>query len=1041
MNSKIVIDFLARTEGLRKGTGAVVGQLDTVQRTTKRVQQALFGAGIALGGTLGLMSKKAADFEQRMQNVNSIVQDTDKVFAETSKSVLDLATKVPQSANKLAEGAYAVASAGFTRPKQMTDILAASGKAASAGLTDVMTASTAIVTAMNAYGAAAGNATRVSDLLFQTVNVGQVSFEQLAVNLGDFIGIANAAGGTLAESLSAYASITVATGQASRSATSLQGVYRAFIKPSEAMTQALNQVGFASGKQAIQALGLQGTLEALTGTVNNNEVAIAQIFQDVEGLNGVLALTGPNAEKARMNLAKFMDESVIGGATQKALAEQSKSFNYQLEQLQTTLGAVGVEFGQTFLPVMKLAVSALGYLARGLHNLPGPVKALLSVLAGVSSILMTVGLYAMLLHGRLKLVAAGFNLVAGTGVATKLVAVASSSKVAAVGLLFLQRVTGMTGASLLTMGKAAGVALLALLAIGPVAEMITDKLVPQNIDAMTDALFKWGETGSYSASRLTEKFGPGLTDLGGKIENFTNKANKIGVGSFDFTVGTAKSVREVDELDKAFSKLVNSGNINQAKAQMKMIEDSLLAQRDANGNARLSQKDLNQAFNDYYKAIGDVEAQNRATGDSQFELAAGAESVGDAIKRAEEEAKVWEDRLKSLQQQAQEFTSLSAAIKNVEDTQRASFDTSQKAKQEMDKQKAKAEQMSEAQEKMAKAQQKVNDLQAQGKDVTTPGTEGYDALAAAQDEVADSAGRMRDSQAEANEEFQKTPATMAQITAAITANLENYKQFQSNLQILALRGLPIEFIKELQGMGIEGTEIAASLASATPEEFEKVKGVVAEKVRVDSETYQREMEIQLATAAAIARRGAASTAQAILEEVGRISPGIKALIPEISKAMGDLGAPPIDPASPLGQMLNNGQNFKEWANRPAPVPTGGTPADVFGFGGRAAGGPVSDRKPVWVGENRRRELFVPEGNGKIFTERQARNIQATSPSYVLNAGQSQGRFPAKPTAAANMSTVSHVTHHNYRFGDIKAQDLTGAMRQADQKKRLQALVG
>lgn len=1004
MNSKVVIDFIARTPHLRQGVGQVVQSLDTVERATKRIRQALFAGGTAIGGALGAAGIKAAGFQKDMQNVNSIVQDSDKVFARTSASVLDLATKVPRSAQELAKGAYQIVSAGFVRPTQTVDILTQAGKAASAGLTTVDTAALALVTSLNAYGAAAGNATRVSDLLFQTVNVGQVSFEQLATNLGDFIGIAQASGATLAESLSAYASITVATGQASRSATSLQGIYRQLIKPSEELNNRISSLGFSSGKAMIQSLGLQGALEKLTAGMDTS--AVARMFQDVEGLNGVLALTGPNAEKARANLAKFTNESEISGATQKALAEQAKGVSFQWDQLKSSLGAVSIEFGQKLLPFMKVGVGALNMLASGLKAIPGPIKTILVGMAAFSAFMGTVGITLLIWNARLRMVRIGMSLLGQTGVVTALMNFARSSTVAAAATNFLHTKLGLTTASMATFAKGIGVALAALVAVPMAARAIQNALTPQNINAMTQALLEWGDAGDFAGTRLVDKFGGGLQGLARDIEVFTT-GNKGFLKSFNLT-GVEKSVRRVDELDKAFAQLVNSGNVNMAKRQFDVLEKGLRSQG-------FTTAQINQAFNDYLGALAAIDLQARSSGDSQFAMADGVESVGEAMKRAEEDAKAYADRLEELQDQTRDFLSISGILSKVEDAHRSSFDAAEKARRKLEEQRDRTKEVARAQQDMARAQEKVNRMTAQQ---PIPGTKGWRDLQDAQNDVADAAERVRGSQAKVNQEYQRTAPSIAEITKAYQDQINKYKDFQQNLVAAAGRGVPIEVLTQLRGMGEEGVELASMLAKAPPAEFEKLKGVLAEKVRMEGEAFARALDHQLVVAAAIARKGAHATVEAILDEIKKIAPGIDLAGPDIQAALLRLGIMPIHEGTGL-----NVDASKLLNQPPAPAPAPVTPEPTT-----ATGSAVKKIKSIFA-----------DSGGTIQPGFTLVENRTKLPEYILSAAQARAIVPR--SSGSNSSTTTTTSTTTYQFGDIYAQDLSGAMRQADQKRRLGALAG
>lgn len=1018
MNSRVIIDFLARTNPLEKGVDKVVDSLQIVERTVKRVRQAMFVGGAAIGTGLVAAGVKAASFEREMRNVNSIVQAGEKQFQRTGNSVLEMATKVPRSANELARGSYEIVSAGFQQPVQMLSVLDASSRAASAGLTTVNTASLAIVTAMNSYGAAAGNAARVSDLLFKTVDVGQTTFEQLAENLGDFIGIANAAGATLPETLSAFASVTTATGQAAQSATMIRGIYSQLIKPSEDLEAALNNIGFSSAKQAIQVHGLQGTLELLSESVGHNETALAKLFPDVRGLNGVLALVGPNAGKARENLAAFTDESRIAGATQRALTEQSKSFGYQLDQLKSSTGALAIEFGQTLVPFMKLGITALNTLVDALHSVPAPVRNLVMGLGLMVAVMATVGITALSLYRAFRLVSAGLALIHANQALTYVSALASRIPVLNGVLMILQRTTGLSAASMIGFAKAAGVALAALVAVPMAVRGIQNMLTPQNIDEMTRSLLEAGETGTWAGTRLEEKFGKGLRGIARDIDTFTEE-NKGFWKSMNLQ-GTEPAVRRVDELDKAFAKLVQSGNINMARRLFFNMEKDLKDQG-------FSVKQIDQAFNDYKNSLAEIDLQNRATGDSQQALSGAVDDTSEAMKVAQEEAEAYKESIEALQEGTRTFLSVAGVLTKIEDKHRTAFDNAEKARQALERQRDRAKDVARAQDDMAKAQDKVNQITAQA---PIPGTKGWYDLRDAQRDVAEQAEKLRGSQEKVNAEYKKTAPTIKEVIATFQDQINAFTSFQKNLQIIAGRGVPIEVVRELQSMGEEGVQLAAMLASAPPAEFDKLKGVLSEKVRLASEEVTKAMDLELVTAAAVARKGAQSTVEAILDEIKKLAPGIDAELPNVREALVRLGiaaGPPI-PAELLAQ-APSGTTTGQQHGPPIPTPPGaprprGTQSDIVGGSLRPSGG-----------------MILADNGATIRPGINVVENRTALPEYILTAAQMQALVPSRSTGGASTGgNVTHVTH-KYEFGDIYAQDLTAAMRQADQKRRLGALAG
>src|SRR5690606_2299601 len=114
------------------------------------------GAGVVLGLAavvlgLGGAALAAVEFEKNMRNVNSLPLESDARLSSLSRSVLEIARQVPQTAENLAEGLYDIASSGFEGAEGLM-VLEASAVAASAGLTTTAVSAGVVTSVLNAYG-------------------------------------------------------------------------------------------------------------------------------------------------------------------------------------------------------------------------------------------------------------------------------------------------------------------------------------------------------------------------------------------------------------------------------------------------------------------------------------------------------------------------------------------------------------------------------------------------------------------------------------------------------------------------------------------------------------------------------------------------------------------------------------------------------------------------------------------------------------------------------------------------------------------------
>lgn len=327
--------------------------LDAVNQSGKNMR--MLGGGMTKGITLplavaaGASAKLAIDFEKDMRNVNSIAQLSDDKLNQMSESVLEMSGRVAQTPTTLANGLYDLVSSGF-EAEEALGVLEASAMAATAGLTTAEVATSSVAAVLNAYRMPADQAESVSDTLFKTVDRGVISFEQLAGTIGDVLPFASSLGIGLEDVGASIATMTKAGIGPAETMTRIKALMASMLNPSKDLKKALEEIGYESGEAAIDALGFQGTLDALVGTTSGSKAEVAELFPNIRALGGALALTGDNAAGAAEDLAGMKDSA---GATQEALEQQSQSLAYQWQEAKATAAALGIEVGNKLVPVLK----------------------------------------------------------------------------------------------------------------------------------------------------------------------------------------------------------------------------------------------------------------------------------------------------------------------------------------------------------------------------------------------------------------------------------------------------------------------------------------------------------------------------------------------------------------------------------------------------------------------------------------------------------------------------------------------------------------
>lgn len=336
---------------------------DTGKKTeglTKSLGGMRVAANLAATAGLAILAKEVIDmsiqFDKATRNVNSIAKLSTEEFGKMQKQLMELSKTIPQTSTELAEGLYDVYSSGFKGAEAM-EVLKVSAKGASAGLSDTTTSGRALMGVMNAYNLKTGpDANRIMDVLFKTVDIGVLTFEDLAQNIGDVVATSASAKISIEQIGAALATMTKKGISTSESTTALNMMILKFIKPTEEMSAALKTLGYESGLTAIQSDGLNLVLQKLWVQSGKNVEKFIPLFGEVNAVKGALSLAADGGAEFTASLDAMGKSS---GATDLALKEQSKSMDYQYKLAKNQLAAVWMEIALAVLPTLTAGLQAM----------------------------------------------------------------------------------------------------------------------------------------------------------------------------------------------------------------------------------------------------------------------------------------------------------------------------------------------------------------------------------------------------------------------------------------------------------------------------------------------------------------------------------------------------------------------------------------------------------------------------------------------------------------------------------------------------------
>lgn len=337
--------------GVGRGLQGLAPRMAHVGRgMTRFLTLPLIGAGVAV-------TSLAKNFERSMQEIVGLTGTSQKQVDKWSKQILDLAGKLPQTPQELAEAMYFVASSGVAASVSM-DVLKASAQAAAGGLGETQTVADAVTSAINAYGEANLKAKDATDILVNAVRLGKAEASSFTPVLGSVLPTASELRIEFHEVAGAIAAMTRTGDSAATAATKVNAVMSALIKPTDASQKAIKKLDI-SFQEMQEIVGNKGLFPALIqlrdaireqgGSWTEQNEILADLFPNVRALRGVLSLTGTQAEK---NAVVFDKMANSAGLTNDALKAVSDTADFKFKKAMASLQAEAIKLGNILIPIL-----------------------------------------------------------------------------------------------------------------------------------------------------------------------------------------------------------------------------------------------------------------------------------------------------------------------------------------------------------------------------------------------------------------------------------------------------------------------------------------------------------------------------------------------------------------------------------------------------------------------------------------------------------------------------------------------------------------
>lgn len=322
--------------------------------------------------------KDAAAFQKQLALIQTISQDFQGNIDGLSRSLVSLSNEFNADLGDVANGLYQTISNQVQGASEQFRVLTAAiklGKTTNATTEESVDLLTA---AINGFGESSQDVEVIAAKMFRTIDLGRVVASELSNSLGRIAKQGSEVGASMDEVLASIATITLSGVKTSEAITQVRASFTGLIKPSDAMKEALRNLGFTSGQQAVQVLGFKGAIDALIGSANGSAAALGAMFPNVRNLAGVLNIAKTSGDQFAKTLNDIADstaseqDTALNIVVETDAARATASLNKLKNFLTTEVGNAAI---RTFNSMNDSAAS----FGQGLSSVGDQIESVLGV--------------------------------------------------------------------------------------------------------------------------------------------------------------------------------------------------------------------------------------------------------------------------------------------------------------------------------------------------------------------------------------------------------------------------------------------------------------------------------------------------------------------------------------------------------------------------------------------------------------------------------------------------------------------------------------
>ena len=334
-------------DGFEEGTDQASTAIDALA-------QALLAAGVtasvkAITDALMDCTQASMEFETAMAKVGTIADESQKPLGDMRNEILALSSETGKSVGELAEATYQAISASVAT-ESAVDFVGTANKLAVGGFSDTTTAVDILTTAINAYGMSADDASKISDVLITTQNLGKTSVAQLGASMGMVIPLAAAYNMNLEDLAASYALLTANGTQTAQATTYVKAALNELGSTSSVVGSTLKKkTGKTFAELMAEGNSLGDVLQVLADSVDGDTTAFNNMWSSSEAGVGMLSILNSGTSKYN-SLVQAMEGST--GAVTTAFEKMSETGEFAQQRFQNAIENLKIAIGDELAPVL-----------------------------------------------------------------------------------------------------------------------------------------------------------------------------------------------------------------------------------------------------------------------------------------------------------------------------------------------------------------------------------------------------------------------------------------------------------------------------------------------------------------------------------------------------------------------------------------------------------------------------------------------------------------------------------------------------------------